>query len=368
MNLIRSYRLPISILILVGIIFLKYYPLAITATIFIIALLFNAKTVRPLKNYRFWIVIAILVLIVPVFTGEQDKYIFGFTYSSEQLSKTMLMTFRGISVFILFQVLTTDLNIDKIKSIFSKFGLSNFETIYKLSNEIFPKIKSILSARYNLFKIDWRKSKSFESILIFVTDVFNDFFSLTDSLAEPSKSRYKITPEEFVENYKEKSNTLFVIVGDAGIGKTPWIEQVVELLKKDGKSVDGLISKKVVSSNEVWYHDLIRISTNEKHQLTTMDNIKTSTSMGKFNFFDETISWGNDQVLSITDADFVIIDEIGLLEFDGKGFLPGLEYLLNIHNGSLIISLRSSLQSRFDKFLKEQFENAGNWKGEYILL
>lgn len=365
----RSYRLPLSLLILVGIISLKYSPLAITAAIFVIAVLFNTKTVRPLKNYRFWIVIAVLVLIVPVFTGEQDKSIFGLTYSTEQLSKTMLMTFRGISVFILFQVITTDLNIDKVKPLFSKIGFTNFDTLYKLSNEIFPKIKSILSARYNLFKMDWRKARSFESILVFVTDVFNDFFSLTNSLSEPSKSKYKVTPEEFFEDVKNvRSNTLFVIVGDAGIGKTPWIGQVVDLLKKDGKIIDGLISEKVVVSNEVWHHNLTRIKTDEIHQLTTMDDIETSTSMGKFNFFNEAIAWGNDQLISITDVDFVIIDEIGLLEFDGKGFLPGLEYLISNYSGDMIVSLRSSLQNKFDIFLIERFDNIGSWCKKYIII
>ena len=363
MKLLKSYRQPISVLILIGIIFLKYSRILIAASIFTVAALYNRKTVRPLKNYRFWIIIAVLVLIVPIFTGEQDKSFFGLTYSSEQLSKTLLMTFRGVSVFVLFQVLTTNLNIEKIKPIFNKIGFNYFDTLYNLSNDISPKIKSILNARYNLFNMDWRKNKSFESVLIFVTDVFNDFFNLTDSLSEPSENKYEITPEEFIKNYNlTKPRSMFIIVGDAGIGKTPWIEKVVELLEKDGISVDGLISKKVVTSKEVWHHDLIRISTKNKHQLTTMEDIKTSTSMGKFNFFEETIAWGNDQLLSIKNSDFIIIDEIGLLEFDDKGFMPGLKYLINNYKGSLIITMRSSLQSRFDEFLTEKFEQYDKWE------
>ena len=44
----------------------------IAASIFIVASVFNRKTVRPLKNYRFWIVIAVLVSMVESF-GEKYK-------------------------------------------------------------------------------------------------------------------------------------------------------------------------------------------------------------------------------------------------------------------------------------------------------
>lgn len=369
MKLIGSYRMPLAIFIFIGIIFLKYAPLIITVAIFVAAALYNRKTIQPLKNYRFWIVIVVLVVIVPIFTGEQDRSFLGLTYSSQQLGKTLLMTFRAISVFILFQVITTDLNIEKIKPLFTKIGFNNFETLYTLSNDIFPKIKSILGARYNLFKLDWKRSRSFESIIVFVTDVFNDFFILTDTQLNPSPSKYKVTPQEFVDGNKlDESKSLFVIVGDAEVGKTSWIEEVIELLKRNGKSVDGLISKKVVIAEEKWHHDLVRISAGEKHQLTTMDEIETSTSIGKFNFYEETIAWGNEQLVSINNSKIMIIDEIGLLEFDNKGFLPGLNQLIKFHEGSLIITLRTSLQSRFDEFLIRQLDEIELWQREYITL
>ncbi len=58
--------------------------------------------------------------------------VIGVNYSSSQLQKTMFMTLRGISIFLLFQVLTIDLNIEKIKPIFSKMGFKNFDVLFNL--------------------------------------------------------------------------------------------------------------------------------------------------------------------------------------------------------------------------------------------
>ena len=114
MKFFRSRRFWIALFILTGLFLLRLNPFLIAVLLFGIAFLYNAKTVRPLKNYKFWIVIIFLVLIVPLFTGVQDKSFLSINYSSDQLQKTIFMTLRGISVFLMFQVLTIDLDIEKI--------------------------------------------------------------------------------------------------------------------------------------------------------------------------------------------------------------------------------------------------------------
>lgn len=367
MVFLRSKRFWISILIFIGIMSLKINPLLITGLIFMIASIYNKKTIRPLKNYKFWIIILVLVIIVPIFTGNQDKSFIGVQYSSEQLLKTLLMTLRGISVFLIFQVLTIDLNIDSIKPVFSKIGIKNFDVLYSLSNEIFPKIKSILNARFNLFKINWKKKKSFELLLVFLTDIFTDFFHLSDSLITSESESIKISPNDFLNNYDlSQKPAIYIIVGDAGIGKTPWIEKLINLIQNIGQTVDGLISKKHVISEDNWQHELIRISTDEKRQLTTMDEIDTTTRVGKFHFYDDVIDWGNIQLNSISNTDFFIIDEIGLLEFDGNGFLSGLKHISTNYKGNLVITIRSSMQKYFDEFIEKELPDMTGWNKCYI--
>jgi len=327
------------------------------------AILFNGKTVYPLKNYKFWIVILFLVLIVPIFTGVQNKSFLGVNYSSLQLQKTMFMTMRGISVFLLFQVFTIDLDIEKIKPIFSKIGVNNFEVLYNLSNEIFPKIKSILNARYTQFKNRWKNKRSLELLFDFFGDIFTDFFLLSDQLSKSETNLTAISPTEFLnQNDLTEKPCLIVVVGDAGVGKTPWIEQLIELLRNNNETVDGIISKKNQESDDKWYHDIIRISTNGKRQLTTMDEIDTNIKIGKFNLYNDSINWGNKQLESISNYNWIIVDEVGLLEFDGSGFLPGLQTVVNNFGGHLVITIRSALLQHLDNFMEEQLPSVKLWQ------
>jgi len=363
MGFFWSKRFWIALLILTGLFLLRVNPYLIVVLLFGIAILYNAKTVRPLKNYKFWIVILFLVLIVPLFTGVQDKSFIGINYSSTQLQKTMFMTFRGISVFLLFQVLTIDLDIEKIKPLFSKIGVKNFEVLYNLSNEIFPKIKSILIARYIQFKNRWRNHRSLELLFDFFSDIFTDFFILSDQLSKSDIKIAAISPAKFFDqNDFTERPCLVVVVGDAGVGKTPWIEQFIELLLKNGEMVDGIISKKNQESNDKWHHDLIRISTNEKRKLTTMDEIDTDIKIGKFNLYKNNINWGNKQLESISNSNWIIVDEVGLLEFDGDGFLPGLKTVVNNFEGHLVITIRLALLQHLDSFIDEQLPQVKLWK------
>ena len=369
MEFFRSKRFWIALLILTGLFLLRLQPYLIAALLFFITFLYNSKTVRPLKNYKFWIVILFLVLIVPIFTGVQDRSFLGINYSSGQLQKTMFMTLRGVSVFLLFQVLTIDLNIEKIKPIFSKIGIKNFNVLYNLSNEIFPKIKSILNARYTQFRANWRNHRSLELMFNFFSDIFTDFFLLSDQLSKSETKLTAITPKDFLnQNNFTVKPCLIVIVGDAGVGKTPWAEQLIELLQSKGNKVDGIISKKCQESNDKWYHNLMRISINEKRKLTTMNEIDTNIKIGKFYFYKDSIIWGNDQIRSINYSDWIIVDEIGLLEFDGGGFLPGLQSVIMDFTGCLVITIRSSIFQHLDSFIEEYLPSVKPWQRHIIKL
>ncbi|MCJ7802705.1 MAG: hypothetical protein MUP82_10155, partial [Candidatus Marinimicrobia bacterium] len=293
----------------------------------------------------------------------------GINYSSDQLQKTIFMTLRGISVFLMFQVLTIDLDIEKIKPIFSKIGLKNFDVLYNLSNEIFPKIKSILNARYTQFKSNWKNNRSLELVFDFFSEIFTDFFLLSDQLSKSKLEIAAITPEEFLNrNNLSDKPCLIVVVGDAGAGKTPWVGQLIELLQNNSETVDGIISQKYQESDDKWHHDIIRISTNEKQQLTTMDEIGTNIKIGKFHFYDDTIKWGNDQLKSIANSDWLIIDEVGLLEFDGGGFLPGLIASTEHSNQNLLITIRTALFQHLDSFIAEQLPSAKDWQRHIVKL
>lgn len=365
LSLFKSKRFWTAIAIFAGVFFLKHNPLLIGVVLGTFAVIYDSTTIRPLKNYKFWIVIALLIIAVPLFTGATDRWIFGIGYSSVQLQKTLSMTIRGISIFLLFQVLTINLSIEKIKPIFNKIGSKNFETLYNLSNEIFPKIKSILLARYGLFKIQWKANKTSNTVINFIVDIFSDFFDLIDQLGTES-APISITPDDILSNTSGESN-LILITGDVGAGKTVWVEKFIQLSNSSGLTVDGLYSKKVIESNEQWYHNLFRIASNESQRMNTMEPIKTKIKVGKFYFFEDSIAWGNEHLKSIGEStDWIIIDEIGLLEFDGNGLSQGLKQLSKLNKINLIFTIRSRLLKYFDEFLDNNAPNLLTFKRQIV--
>ena len=153
-------------------------------------------------------------------------------------------------------------------------------------------------ARYTQFKSRWKNQRSLELLFDFFSDIFTDFFLLSDQLSKSEIVLETITQNYFLNhtNLTDKP-CLIIVVGDTGAGKTPWVEQLIELVQNKDETVDGLISKKYQKLDDKWYHDLIRISTNEKSKLTTMDIINTDIKIGKFNFYQNSINWGNDQLI-----------------------------------------------------------------------
>ena len=224
-------------------------------------------------------------------------------------------------------------------------------------------------ARYTQFKSRWKNQRSLELLFDFFSDIFTDFFLLSDQLSKSDIKIAAISPTEFFDqNDLTSKPCLIVIVGDAGVGKTPWVEQLIELLRNKGETVDGIISQKNQESENKWYHNLIRISTNEKRQLTTMDEIDTDVKIGKFNLYKDSIKWGIDQLISINNSNWVIIDEIGILEFDGGGFLPGLQTVVNNFNGYLVITVRSALLQYLDSFITERLLLVKSWQHHIVKL
>lgn len=350
--LYKSRRLWFALAVLFLLTFLDTHPLIVGVLIATLAIMYNTQTIRPLMNYRFWIVISVLVIIVPIFTGIQDSQFLSISYSSDQLLLMLEMSLRGISVFLLIQVLTTNLNSNKARQLFHRLGISNLDTIINISQEALPAIKSILASRYNQSSFLAKRENLFKAFSWLAINVFEDLFKLADSLSEPEGVKEARSPNSLVKKIIDEGSPAIVIVsGNPGIGKSPWLESLIKVLDKFELTYDGIISVKKIESRERWFHDVKHISSGESQQLTTMDNIETSISIGKFNILPGAFEWGCDRLINSSSEDWLIIDEIGLLEFRGQGFLPALKIISETFRGVLVLSMRPPLLEKLDEFL-----------------
>ena len=80
------------------------------------------------------------------------------------------------------------------------------------------------------------------------------------------------------------------------------------------------------------------------------------------------IDWGCKQLILTKYSDWIIFDELGLLEFNGGGFLPALQTIVNDYSGCLVITLRSNLVGKLDDFISKQLPEIQNWNRHIIKL
>lgn len=352
MKIFHSRRFWVASFILIGIFWLRSYPFATTFTIVMLAILYNPYTGKPLLNYRFWIVIILLTVIVPVFTGQADTKFIGIAYSASQLEQMIIMSLRGISVFFLFQVLTINLNSQFIRELFGKIGLSNFDILFTLSKQSIPSIQSILRARANQLRPIGVRRLPLHILPSFIITILNDILSLADELSSETSNELPPSASDVIKHTFENPQPLLIIViGDPGCGKTPWVLEIINELKQKSVSVAGMISKKVVISDVEWYHELEDIMTGDTHTLNTMDQLNGEERYGKFSFSPGVFDWALRKIKPGLKSEWFVIDEIGPLEFDGKGFASILENLNSNFQGKIVITIRTNLKDKVDELL-----------------
>ncbi len=311
------------------------------------------RTLRPFIQFKFWIPILILLILVPLFTGNRDSAILGIPFSSDRLMQSVFMTMRGIILYLVFAVLTTDIDSDKMKGLFKKLRLPVLVQMVTIGEEIFPRVKSIFSARQHELKTIWNYFHPMKFVP-FAATILADFTRLTNELMV--KESPTISPAQLLQSLSGESNTTLTIInGVAGSGKTPWVESLKALLQNEGQLVDGFISVKENMDKHHWHHNLMRIKTGEQRKMTTMDYNGNAKRVGKFFFLEGAFNWANSQLEDICDATWVILDEVGPLELEEKGLFPVMECIANHSPRHIVMTMRPSVTNQFMDFISRHF-------------
>ncbi len=355
--MLRNKRGWIVLAALAGIVFLQSFPLLITLAIVGLSGWAYPAAVRPLKNGKFWIVIGLLVIIVPLFTGIQDRSLWGFTYSHAALVKTGFMALRGISIFMLFQVLTVELDSEVFARLLSRYGTFHTAILYRLSKQIIPEARQILNERIGR-KPDRRLFHPrffFQRIKL----VFQDLIRLAEQLDQSSFSRLNLEPEALPNQISAPA--LIVVTGEPGTGKTTWLKALSDALKKHSLSVGGFLTMRQYVSESRWNLQLVSLATGDKREVATMTPRDTELKTEHYYFNPDVLHWGTEQ-LKLARENWIIIDEVGIFEFERQGFFPALQVLDTHYTGILVLTLRKSLYENFDHFLEENFSRIHTWQ------
>ena len=137
-------------------------------------------------------------------------------------------------------------------------------------------------------------------------------------------------------------NSIRILTGKIKTGKTTRLMRWAA----SQKNIDGIFQP-VIDDKRFVYH--IGSRTLKPLETSETENI---TSIGKYNFSNETFAWSQ-KILSeyaAKNLDWIIVDEIGPLELQGKGLEPAVSKLLSDRENikaQILCVVRDSILEKF---------------------
>lgn len=139
----------------------------------------------------------------------------------------------------------------------------------------------------------------------------------------------------------------YLIYGSRDSGKTRIIKQLAELYKQNNLSLGGIYSEAVLFESVKTSYQIHDIKTSNLYNLCEFDS---DADVGNYRFDNEVVNIGNDILIKSLRSNLItIVDEVGPLEINGKGWHKALISLQNIRilDKKLIITLRQGLVDQF---------------------
>jgi nucleoside-triphosphatase THEP1 len=125
--------------------------------------------------------------------------------------------------------------------------------------------------------------------------------------------------------------SILIISGHRASGKTTFCKQIVKILRSNGLDIAGLLSLPVIKQGEEIAKDAFDIRSGVRRNLGSVRlhcRATTEVQTGRWTFDTKTLDWCNTIFQSSIPCDFLVIDEIGPLEFNqGQGFIEALTAL-----------------------------------------
>ena len=271
------------------------------------------KALRRLAKPLFWLQLAVIVLMA--IWLWQDK--------SEGLLVGIKMILRAILVVSVFTAISVELKNPLVKALLYKKGYSHLYISLGLATAAVPFIlKNLATDKKSLLR---------------PFKVLKNAIALSDVLLQEFKS------------FSGQNKSIYIISGDTRSGKTTFLKQVLNEVKrkKPDIGIGGIIAHGLDKDGERFGFDIENLATGERRRLCSVVPVEKARKIGRF-YFDETaFDFGNEALNIRNGNDLVVVDEIGYMELEGKGWFEAVDKLVKSNETALILVVRRRLLEQF---------------------
>jgi len=286
---------------------------------FIFCIFRYRSSLNRLKKISVWIQFAIITIAASFLWNGISA---GNFFAPDGLITGLKMIARAIIIITGFAVISTELKNPLIKSILYRKGFAN---LYQSVSLAFSALPGIISGINESKKTSKTSGISFSRIL--------------------SQAEY-LLPQFEKEHFNKPS--VILITGDIHQGKTTFTGKLISNLKRNNLSIGGFLAPALFTGNKHSGFKLFDIATSEEYELCTDAKKEGWQNYGKYYFNPEGLKRGNEILIpqNLEDKELVIIDEIGPLEINDKGWSSSIENLCSESSVTQLWIVRRGLIDR----------------------
>jgi len=258
------------------------------------------RAMRRFRNTLLWAQFIVITIATAFlwngFTGDNF-------FSTDGLIVGLKMIYRAVVVITGYAAISVELRNPLIKSIMVKKGFSSLYQSLGLAFAALPEMIATMPRSKVIFK---KSSLSF-SMLFQKAEIILKLFEKED-LNRP---------------------TIFIITGEIGEGKTTFAQQVVHDLRKKGLAIAGFLAPGIDDNGKRNGFRLSDLSTGVEVELCTRIQHESWIQTGPFYFNPEGLKRGHEllQAEQAKEKQLIVIDEIGPLELNDRGWADSIETL-----------------------------------------
>jgi nucleoside-triphosphatase THEP1 len=274
------------------------------------------RALRQLLKPRFWIFFVLISMLAAfLFTRIQSKPI------EEAILIGLEMNFRATVIILGFSVIGKELYNPRIRIFFSQTRFRQLPVAMELATESLPVVVANIP--------------DLKTILKNPVSVIYQLLAFADFRLKQLKKNI------------DPGRKIFIIKGKVDGGKTTFVKYLIGRLNQKKIRVAGIYSEKIFENNKKIGYDLVNIKTRESKVFLRKNN-GSPERIGDYTINPEAIHAGNEILKPENNnhGHLIIIDEVGLMELNGKGWAKSLDDLTNQINHHLLIAVRDDFAEK----------------------